>query len=348
MEEQLSRHPRRISLAPMMDKTNRRFRYFLRQLYPDLFLYTEMISAEAIIHGRREHLLDFHPEEEPLSLQIGTSSPEHAFEAVKIAQEWAYTEYNLNVGCPSDRVQQRNIGAALMADAQLVADILAAMKEAAGERPVTLKHRLGIEQLSRGIAKTTEEELYRFIETVLPHTQRLIVHARIAILDGLDPKQNREIPPLDYPLVYQIQRDFPAMPVEINGGFKKLEDIERSLQHVSSVMLGRVCYEDTCELYRMGQKLSTRPELLVKSRLELMQRYYKYLQDFPSEESLASQLWILLHLWFERPKARAWRRLFSPPYPPEVAKLGPAEGALKLVERGIEFLEENEGREAVL
>ena len=343
----LERLSQRISLAPMIDKTEPRFRYLLRQLFPELWLYTEMISSGAIIHGEVERFLALHPTEHPVALQLGTHCPREAYQAVRIAREYgsqqalSFAEYNLNVGCPSDRVQNRNIGAILMNDAPLVAEILAAMRQAVddtkplfAQQPqpiVTLKHRLGIEQKSRDINLTSQRDLYAFIEKVTPQCDRLIAHARIAILDGLDPKQNREIPPLDYPMVFALRRDFSSagasghLAVDLNGGLKIYEQIAAVWPQVDGVMLGRVTYEDTWELFGIRRQMLSHSNLTnssgdtgVTCRSELVGLYADYLETYPSTQSTAAQIWPLQKIWHKLPGARSWRRLLSPPYPSEL------------------------------
>ncbi|WGK69622.1 tRNA-dihydrouridine synthase [Candidatus Haliotispira prima] len=370
----------RISLAPMIDKTEPRFRYFIRRLFPEIHLYTEMTGSGAIIYGQHKRFLDLHPAESPVALQLGTHSPEEAYKAVFMAREYTaqqpdqapgfkapdfkpsgFTEYNLNAGCPSDRVQNRNIGAIQMNDPSLVAEILAAMRQALNDsqdlypgRPlpeVTLKHRLGIEQPSRGIDMTKAEQLYVFLRRVAPFCDRLIIHARIAILDGLDPKQNREIPPLNYPLVCQIRRDFAPLPVEINGGLKHSEQIAAIWPQVDGVMLGRVSYEDTWELFRIRKRLLTdgllqaapNSQATISSRSELVRCYAEYLEQHPSDQSPAAQIWPILTVWRGLPEARRWRHLLSPPYPAELSH-DRSLAAVQLARRAHETIQELEHR----
>ena len=345
----------RIALAPMMDKTTPHFRYLIRQLFPELWLYTEMISSAAIIHGDFSRFLALHPCEAPIALQLGSHCPEETYRAVITARQFCaeqnrfFAEYNLNAGCPSDRVQNRNIGAILMNDAPLVADILSAIRQALKDTQnlyldqppqfpqVTLKHRLGIEQKSKGISISGCKQLCRFLEQVAPYCNRLIIHARIAILDGLDPKQNREIPPLNYPLVFELRKIFNPLPVELNGGLRTYQQIAAVWPKVDGVMLGRVSYENTWELFRIRKNLLAKKQLLEcaqqfqqqkfqqkkskqkvltapQSRAELVAIYAKYLEENPSAQSISAQIWPLLTLWYNLPEARRWRRMLSPPY----------------------------------
>ncbi|MDP4089532.1 MAG: tRNA dihydrouridine(20/20a) synthase DusA, partial [Bacillota bacterium] len=210
MDEYLSQTPSpMVSIAPMVDKTDRHFRYFSRILTSKALLYTEMITCQAILHGDRNKLLDFSPEEKPVALQIAGSSPEEVYEAVRLAEDWDYDEINLNVGCPSDRVSGNCMGAALMAYPELVHDMLEAMRKAT-TKPVTVKHRIGIE--GRNVLPETftrtlfdrYEDMVNFVTTIKKaQVDRFIIHARIAILEGLSPKENREIPPLRYDEVYR-------------------------------------------------------------------------------------------------------------------------------------------------
>lgn len=323
---------KRISLAPMMDKTNSLFRRFIRLLYPEIFLYTEMIGTDAILRGDTEHLLGFNPSEHPIALQIGTHLPEEAYRAVKAAEEWNYDEYNLNVGCPSGRVQHRQIGAVLMADPQRVADILAAMQEAA-PKPVTLKHRLGISQPSAGIDLCSPDDLYSFLEITAPRSRRLIIHARVALLDGLNPKQNRNIPPLHYEAVYQVQRDFPGIPVELNGGIRSAADLADVLPRVSGAMIGRLSYEDTWTLKSFLPNSST-----ISAPSEAVRAYRQMIAE---SDSSPSQLWMLLSLWHNKPGAGAWRRLLSPPHSPQM-KTDPKSALQELLREAEQFLKERE------
>ena len=368
----------------MMDKTEPRFRYLIRQLFPELYLYTEMIGAGAILYGSCDRFFDLHPEEPPVALQLGTNCPEEAYQAVLLARQYCaaknggvtFTEYNLNAGCPSDRVQNRNIGAILMNDASLVADILAAMHQAlrdsAGLYPgqalpgVTLKQRLGIRQKSRGIEMSSKAQLYRFVEKIAPFCGRLIVHARIAILDGLSPKQNREIPELNYPLVLALRNDFVPLPVELNGGLKSSAEVCRFWNEVDGIMLGRISYEDTWELFRIRSTLLAKGYLTVakggiidktvnkienkivneisavESRSEMVGRYIKYLEQYPSKQSPAAQIWPLLSLWHGLSEARRWRQTLSPPYPLELRNLPNSEAAIKLAHFAHQMLGELE------
>ena len=229
---------RRFSVAPMMDWTDAHCRYLHRLLTARALLFTEMVTSPAVIHGRREQLLGYHPSEQPLAVQLGGSDPAELAEASRIAAEFGFAEINLNVGCPSDRVQSGRFGACLMADPALVADCVRAMRDAT-DVPVTVKCRIGIDD------QDTEESLDRFADAMVEAgVEALYVHARKAWLKGLSPKENRTIPPLDYPRVYRLAARLRPLRVMINGGIETLAAAEAHLQHVSGVMIGRAAYHD--------------------------------------------------------------------------------------------------------
>jgi len=230
--------PYTVSVAPMMDCTDRHFRYLARLFSPSALLYTEMIAAAAIVRGNRRTLLDFHPREHPVALQIGSGDPELCARAVEIAEEYCYDEYNLNVGCPSPKVKKGVFGAQLMAYPHIVAEVVRAMK-ARTDRPVTIKQRLGINPYYR------YEELRNFIEIAAAAApDRIIVHARIALLDGLSPKANRSVPPIMYQEVYRLKREFPELTIEVNGEVAKIDAIKHHLGALDGVMLGREVYRN--------------------------------------------------------------------------------------------------------
>jgi tRNA-dihydrouridine synthase A len=227
----------RFCVAPMMDWTDRHCRFFHRLMTREALLYTEMLTTGAVIHGDRARLMGFDPAEHPVALQLGGCDPRELALAAKIGADLGYDEINLNVGCPSDRVQNGRFGACLMAEPARVADGVAAMK-AAVKVPVTVKCRLGIDD------QDTEESLDRFVDRVIAAgADLLIVHARKAWLQGLSPRENRDIPPLDYDRVYRLKARLGKFPVIINGGVRTLEEAEAHLKHVDGVMLGRAAYE---------------------------------------------------------------------------------------------------------
>ena len=231
--------PRRtFAIAPMMDWSDHHCRFFWRLLTRQALLYTEMVTTGALIHGDRERFLHFNPEEHPVALQLGGAEPADLALCARWAEEWGYDEVNLNCGCPSDRVQSGMFGACLMAHPQLVADCVKAMTDAC-DLPVTVKHRIGIDDME------SFDELAEFVDTVsLGGCSVFIVHARKAWLQGLSPKENREIPPLNYPWVYRLKREFPHLTVVINGGIQNLDECSQHLAQVDGVMVGREAYQN--------------------------------------------------------------------------------------------------------
>jgi tRNA-dihydrouridine synthase A len=229
---------RRLSVAPMMDWTDRHCRYFHRQITRHTWLYTEMVTSGALLYGHVGRHLDFNREEHPVALQLGGSEPEDLAKCARLGEQWGYDEINLNCGCPSERVQKGAFGACLMKEATLVADCVKAMRDAVSI-DVTVKHRIGIDD------GTSYDFVRDFVGTVAEAgCQTFIVHARNAVLKGLSPKQNREIPPLNYEYAYRLKRDFPDKEMLINGAIKTLDEIDLHLQHVDGVMLGREAYHN--------------------------------------------------------------------------------------------------------
>lgn len=238
MKNSISPRGRRVSVAPMMDWTDRHCRMFHRQISRHTWLYTEMVTTGALLHGDVARHLDFSDEEHPLALQLGGSEPQDLAQCARLGQQWGYDEINLNCGCPSERVQKGAFGACLMAEPQLVADCVKAMRDAVSI-DVTVKHRIGIDQ----------QEGYGFVRDFVGTIAEagcttFIVHARNAVLKGLSPKENREIPPLRYEFVYRLKNDFPALEIILNGGVKTLDEIDLHLAHVDGVMLGREAYHN--------------------------------------------------------------------------------------------------------
>ena len=222
----------------MMDWSDHHCRFFWRQLTRQALLYTEMVTTGALIHGDRDRFLHYNDEEHPVALQLGGSDPADLARCAKWAEDWGYDEVNLNCGCPSDRVQSGKFGACLMAEPQLVADCVKAMRNACSI-PVTVKHRIGIDHME------SYEELLGFVAPVAEAgCEVFIVHARKAWLQGLSPKENREIPPLNYPWVYRLKQELPELTIVINGGITSLDECRHHLQHVDGVMLGREAYQN--------------------------------------------------------------------------------------------------------
>jgi len=247
MSELIGAH--RLCVAPMMEWTDRHCRYFLRLISRRARLYTEMITSAALVHGDVPHHLDFDPAEHPLALQLGGSDPRMLAAGAKLGERWGYDEINLNCGCPSERVQTGSFGACLMAYPEVVADCVKAMADAVAI-PVTVKHRIGLDD-ANDYAFVRD-----FVGTVAEAGCRVfVVHARSALLRGLTPKENREIPPLDYDVVRKLKRDFPALTIVLNGGLADWDAIDAELAHVDGVMLGRVAYHDPYLLAQADRRL---------------------------------------------------------------------------------------------
>jgi tRNA-dihydrouridine synthase A len=286
----------------MMEWTDRHCRYFLRLLSPRTFLYTEMVTAEAVLHGDRERVLGFHPAEHPVGLQLGGCDPSKLAAASRIGAEHGYDEINLNIGCPSDRVQSGRFGACLMAEPDLVAACVAAMGEAASV-PVTVKCRIGIDD------QDAEESFDRFIDTVArAGVSTFIVHARKAWLKGLSPKENRDVPPLDYARVWRLKERRPDLEIVINGGIATLGEASAQLERVDGVMLGRAAYADPYLLAAAECALLGSVELL-PSRLDVVDRFMPYVEmQLASGTRLNAMTRHILGLFHGQPRARAFRR----------------------------------------
>jgi tRNA-dihydrouridine synthase A len=293
-------HPK-ISVAPMMDWTDRHCRYFLRKISPSVLLYTEMVTAAAINHGDRQRLLGFDPSELPLAIQLGGSDPQDLAIAAKVAEDYGYLEINLNVGCPSDRVQSGSFGACLMARPQLVADCVAAMKDAVSI-PVTVKTRIGIDD------QDSYEFLCAFIDAVSLHCDRFVVHARKAILQGLSPKENRQVPPLMYERVYQLKRDYPQLEIVLNGGVQTAEQVASHLERVDGVMIGRAAYQDPYLLAELERRFLD-PDFVPPSRADIALSMLDYIDNEISRGCRLHNITRhMLGLYAGQPGARRWRR----------------------------------------
>ena len=290
----------RLAVAPMMERTDRHCRYFLRLLAPHAWLYTEMITARALLHGARERLLAFHPAEHPIAVQLGGGAPAELASAAQLATSAGYDEINLNVGCPSGRVQAGCFGAALMANPALVAECVQAMRDASG-LPVTVKTRLGIDDLD------SYSHLCEFVAAVAAAGCRTVfVHARKAWLSGLSPKENRDIPPLDYKRVHRLKQDFPELEIVINGGLSAVDTATAQLEHVDGVMLGRAVYRDpylfaALDAQLFGGVLPSRAAVL-----EAMLRYAA--SEVAKGTPLRAITRHLMGLYAGLPGARGWRR----------------------------------------
>jgi tRNA-dihydrouridine synthase A len=297
-------HP--LSIAPMMDRSDRHFRVVMRRLVGRRpLLYTEMITTGAVLHGDRERLLGFDAEERPLVLQLGGDDPAALAACARIAAERGYDEVNLNVGCPSERVQKGSFGVCLMERPERVAAAVAAMRDAV-PLPVTVKHRIGFDDLDR------YEDMARFVDVVAAAgCDRFIVHARKAWLTGLDPKENREVPPLRYEDVYRLKRERPGLAVEINGGVRTLGEVRDHLARVDGVMVGRAAYEDPWALAGADQLLYGEPGE-PPTRREVVESLIPYAErQLARGVPLARIARHLLGLVAACPGARAWRRILS-------------------------------------
>lgn len=305
-----SRFP--VSVAPMMDYTDRHYRYFMRRITRRTLLYTEMVTAVAILLGDRDKLLGFSSEEHPIALQLGGDNPEQIRDALRIAELYEYDEYNINIGCPSDKVQEGNFGACLMATPQRVKEIVSAMRSATN-KPVTVKHRIGIDGRER------YEELLEFVETVKEAgPDRFTVHARIAVLDGLSPKENRSIPPLRYEDVYRLKRDHPELEIEVNGGVKTVGEAVNHLNNVDAVMIGRAAYDSPFIFAEMDSRLlGEAPRNL--TRRGVVEGMYDYI-DRAQESGYHPRTVIrhMLGLFAHQPGSRRWKQRLSGPLPDDV------------------------------
>ncbi len=296
---------RRISVAPMLDWTDRYCRYFLRLITPHSLLYTEMITTGALLHGDTDYHLAYDEAEHPVALQLGGSDPRVLAACAKIAAQYGYDEINLNCGCPSDRVQKGRFGACLMNEPHLVAQCIAAMKNAV-EIPVTLKHRIGVDN------RTSHSELEDFVGINREAgCDAFIVHARNALLQGLSPKDNRTIPPLIYNSVYRLKQSFPETEFIINGGISNTQQIHNHLQQVDGVMLGREAYHNPYLLAEID-RLYFAQRKSVRTRLEVLEKFLPF-----AENALAGGAQLhhlsrhLLGLFHGQPGARKFRRLIS-------------------------------------
>ncbi len=294
----------KVFIAPMMDWTDRHCRYFMRLLSPSAFLYTEMVTAAAVHHGDAERLLHFNTEEHPVALQLGGSDPGWMASATRKAADFGYDEININVGCPSDRVQSGQFGACLMAHPSTVADCYKAM-QAEADVPITVKTRIGIDD------QDSDEFLSRFVEQIaVAGCEKFIVHARIAVLDGLSPKENRTVPPLNYDRVFKLKRQFPELLIVINGGLGDLQAVEAVLQHVDGAMIGRQAYHHPYFLAELEHHFN--PEWPLPARRAIVAAMLPYAEAaLANGEPLHRITRHMLGLFAGQPGARAWRRYIS-------------------------------------
>jgi len=293
-----------LSVAPMMDWTDRHCRYFMRLLNPSVLLYTEMVTAAAVVHGDADRLLRFNDAEHPLALQLGGSDPDLMAQATRIAAAFGFDEINVNVGCPSDRVQSGEFGACLMARPDVVAECLSAM-QAETDAPVTVKSRIGIDD------HDSDAFLWHFVETVAnAGCRKFIVHARIAILEGLSPKENRSVPPLNYDRVYRLKQDIPELEIIINGGLTSIDAAEEVLQHVDGAMIGRQAYHQPYFLAELSHHFDA--DWPLPDRRAIVNQMLPYVESMLAEDvSLNHITRHILGLFAAQPGARAWRRYIS-------------------------------------
>lgn len=320
---------RRVCVAPMMDWTDRHDRYFLRLIAPEILLYTEMLTAQALLRGDHRYLLKFDPLEHPLALQLGGSEPELLADASILGEEAGYDEINLNVGCPSDRVQSGRFGACLMREPTLVADCIYAMQEAV-RVPVTVKCRIGVDERDR------YEDLSSFITNIAKSgCDTFIVHARKAWLQGLSPKENREIPPLRYEVVRQIKRDFPHLTIVINGGIKTSTEVAEHLKYVDGVMIGREAYTNPYFLAELQEKYYF-SKSKISTRVGVIEKLLPYIQnELRAKTRLSSITRHILGLFHGQRGANRWRRYLS--------ENAHRDGAgIRLLQQALIFVEEAE------
>ncbi|HEX7943621.1 MAG TPA: tRNA dihydrouridine(20/20a) synthase DusA [Phenylobacterium sp.] len=294
----------KLSVAPMMDWTDRHCRVLHRMLTRRTLLYTEMLTTGAILHGDRARLLAFSPAEHPVALQLGGSEPADLAAAARIGEAEGYDEINLNVGCPSDRVQSGRFGACLMQEPELVAECMAAMG-AAVKVPVTVKCRIGVDE------QDPEESLFRLVDLCAQAGVKLfVVHVRKAILKGLSPKENRDIPPLNYPLVWRLKRERPDLAIVINGGIGSLDEAVEHLAHVDGVMLGRAAYHTPDILGQADARIFGEGGGV--SAVEAVQAYREYMaSELAKGVHLAAMTRHMLGLFHGVPGARTWRRILT-------------------------------------
>ena len=318
----------RFAVAPMMDWTDRHCRAFHRILSRRSRLYTEMVTAGAVIHGPRARLLGFDAVEHPVAVQLGGSDPEDLAVAARICADFGYDEINLNVGCPSDRVKNGSFGACLMREPALVGDCVAAMRSAVAI-PVTVKCRIGVDD------QDPEEALFAMAETVFAAgSAALVVHARKAWLEGLSPKQNRDVPPLDYAIVARLKAAWPMKPIAINGGIATMEAIREHLAHVDGVMLGRAAYQNPELLLRVDPEIFGEPAP-VTGPVAAVEAFVPYMAARLSEGvRLHDMTRHLLGLFPGVPGARLWRRYLATEAPKAGAGLSVVREALAQLQLG--------------
>ena len=314
-------HSHRFCLAPMIDWTDKHFRYFIRLLTQHTVLYTEMITTGAILHGDRDYLLGYNTEEHPVALQLGGSDPSALAECAKIAEAYGFDEINLNVGCPSKRVQSGSFGACLMKEPDLVAECIAKM-QAAVSIPVTVKSRIGVDE------QEGYEALYHFVHLVQQSgCKTFIVHARKAWLEGLSPKQNREIPPLKYHYVYQLKQDFIDLNIVINGGINTIDAVDEHLRYVDGVMIGREAYKNPSFFLALEKNAYD-----LTAKKNIIQQYLPYIQQqLSAGVKLSALVRPMMCLFNGEPGSKHWRRHLSMYSHQKTADIVVVQQALELV-----------------
>lgn len=329
----MSSYPYKTSVAPMLDWTDRHCRYFHRLLSPQTLLYTEMVTTGAILFGQQDFLA-YNEAEHPVALQLGGSDPEAMARCAALAQQRGYDEVNINVGCPSDRVQNGSFGACLMAQPETVAECVAAMKQVT-DIPVTVKTRLGIDE------QDSDEFLYRFLDAVVAAgADQLTLHARKAWLSGLSPKQNREIPPLQYDRVYRAKQRYPSVPMSINGGITTLTEVYHHLTYVESVMIGREAYQNPWLLTELAtiDEASTIPSNREAVAVQMIDYIDQHIRGGGRAWHVVRHM---LGLFQGQPGGKKWRQYLS-------IKGPKADDARALIEGALAFRESRETKLADL
>jgi len=296
---------RRLSIAPMMDHTDKHFRYLMRLLTKHSILYTEMITTGALIYGNRKKFLDYNSNEHPIAIQLGGNNPKELLECSYMAENEGYNEVNLNIGCPSDRVQNGKFGACLMTEKELVAECVNNISSNI-KIPVTIKTRIGIDN------HDNYDFLRSFIDTVsIAGCETFIIHARKAILKGLSPRENRKIPPLNYQRVYKIKKEFPDLNIIINGGFTELNQIKSQLKYVDGVMIGRAAYQNPFLLSKIDSLIFNKPERFV-TRHNILEKYKIYTEKQTQEGvNIKNLTRHIIGLYQGQPGARKYRQMLS-------------------------------------
>lgn len=321
---------RTFSVAPMLDWTDRHQRYFMRLITHHALLYTEMVTTGAIIYGERDRYLQFNQEEHPVALQLGGSDVKDLASCSKIAEDYGYDEINLNLGCPSNRVQNGSFGACMMAEPELVAECIAAMSEAVSI-PVTAKTRIGIDD------RDSFDELVHFIGSLhQAGCNSFVIHARKAILQGLSPKENRSIPPLKYDVVYKIKQIFPDCHITLNGGVKTLQETAEHLHHVDGVMMGREAYHNPYLLAEVDRLFYDDPHSLL-SRHQVVETMFPYIEkELSKGVRLQSIVRHMLGVFQAVPGTKAWKRFLSENAHKKEAGVDVLQHALSLVDKEVD------------